>query len=975
VSAEGLGAHELPTGTVTFLFTDLEGSTRLLEAHPAAYREALRRHHTLLREAVEASGGVVFETVGDAVYAAFARPAAAVAAAVAGQRALLAGDWGALGAGALAARMALHPGEVDLQGGHYFGAPLYRCARLLAAAHGGQTVLSEAAAALVRGALPAGAGLRDLGAHRLKDLQQPERVAQLLHPDLPADFPPLRTLDALPNNLPVQLTSFVGREPELAEVGRLLAATRLLTLTGTGGTGKTRLALQAAAGELDAFPDGVWVAELAPLADPALVPQAVAAAAGLVVEPGRSAVATLCDAWRARRVLLILDNCEHVLAACAELADALLRACPRLTVLATSRESLGIGGETSWRVPSLTLPAAGGVPTVAALTQYEAVRLFIERAKAALPSFTVTDRNAPAVAQVCARLDGIPLALELAAARIRTLTPEQLLARLEDRFRLLTGGSRTALERHQTLQALVEWSHDLLAASERALFARLAVFAGGWTLEAAEAVGADDTLGRFDVDDVLSRLVDKSLALADDLPDASRRYRLLETVRQFGHQKLLASGEADATRARHLAHFLELAETAEPRLATREAPAWIDRLEAEHDNLRAALEWSLAAGSPPEAAHRGLRLVGALAYFWFLRYQRREGRAWLERALARTGATPTRARATALWGAGALYVDADVDLRLALRYLEESASFFREHGEPARAAYALAMMGWHLRSLREDDAATARWNDALALARAADDPRGMALPLIHMAYSVGEPRDPETRQRLLDEALPLAERSGDPLLLAMAYRVAGDLALQRGDLPAARAAFGADLANTRALKETVGIWGTLVSLGRVAARGGDLAAARRHYTEARALQRDSGAAPRMLVGTACRLAELALLEGEPAAARAGFVEALALARQAGDPGGLAAALEGLATVAAATAGPGRAVTLAGAAAALRERSGRPMPAADRPVYERWLAPASAALDEGARATALAAGRALTSEQAIAYALADAPATA
>jgi predicted ATPase/class 3 adenylate cyclase len=964
-----MGAGELPAGTVTFLFTDLEGSTRLLQAHPAAYREAVRRHHDLLQNAVEAHGGAVFETVGDAVYAAFARPADAVAAALAGQLALQREDWGEVGA--LRARMGLHTGEVERQGTHYFGAPLYRCARLLATAHGGQTVLSGATAELVRDELPDGR-LRDLGAHRLKDLARPERVFQLLHPALPGDFPPLRTLDALPNNLPVQLTSFVGREPELAEVGRLLAATRLLTLTGTGGTGKTRLALQVAAGELDAFPDGVWVAELAPLADPALVPQAAAAAAGVVVQPGRPAVATLGDAWRAGRVLLVLDNCEHVLAACAELADALLRACPRLTILATSRESLGIAGETSWRVPSLTLPAAGRVPAPAALTQYEAVRLFIDRAKAALPSFAVTDRNAPAVAEVCARLDGIPLAIELAAARVRTLTPEQLLARLEDRFRLLTGGSRTALERHQTLQALVEWSYDLLSAPEQALFARLAVFAGGWTLEAAEAVCADDALDRFDVDDLLGRLVDKSLVLADDLPDASRRYRLLETLRQFGRQKLIASGEADATRGRHLAHFLEVAETAESRLLTQEAPAWIDRLEAEHDNLRAALAWSLAEGSPPSAADGGLRLVGALAYFWFLRYHRREGRAWLERALARTGTVPTHVRAKALGGAGCLFEEGGADRRLVLRYLEESAAFFRAHGEPVPAAFALAMMGWHLRSLREFDAATARWDEALALAREAGDPRTMAWPLLQRAYPGGEPRDPATRQRWVDEALPLAERSGDPLTLAVAHRIAGDLALQRGDLPAARRAFGVDLANTRALKETGGIWTALQNLGRVAAREGAFAAARRHYTEARALQRDSGTGPRAAAESGRLLAELALGEGDPGAARAGFAEALALARHAGDQGGVAGALEGLAAVAATGGASTRALTLAGAAAALREQSGRPLPGADRPGYERRLAPAYAALDEGARAAALASGQAMPLEQVLAYALEDAP---
>src|SRR5262245_263895 len=407
----------LPTGTVAFLFTDLEGSTALLQAHPAAYRAAVRRHHELLLEAVEARGGVVFETVGDAVYAAFARPTDAVEAALAGQLALQAEDWG--GVGALRARMGLHLGEVERQGGHYFGAPLYRCARLTATAHGGQVVLSEATAALVRDALPPGAGLRDLGPHRLKDLQAPERVAQLLHPDLPASFPPLRSLDVLPNNLPRQLTSFVGRERELAQVRRLLAAAPLLTLTGAGGAGKTRLALQAAADALDAYPDGVWLADLAPAADPGLVPPAVAAALGVREEPGQPIPATLAGALRPKRLLLVLDNCEHLLDACARLADALLRACPGVRVLATSREALGIAGETAWRVPSLELPDARHPPPPERLTQYEAVRLFVDRALAARPDFAVTDQNAPAVAALCARLDGIPLALELAAARVR----------------------------------------------------------------------------------------------------------------------------------------------------------------------------------------------------------------------------------------------------------------------------------------------------------------------------------------------------------------------------------------------------------------------------------------------------------------------------------------------------------------------------------------------------------------------------
>src|SRR5262245_31766059 len=415
-----MGSGDLPAGTVTFLFTDLEGSTRLLEAHPAAYRDAVARHHALLRGAVEAHGGVVFETVGDAVYAAFARPTDAVAAALAGQLALQREAWGA--AGPLRARMGLHLGEVERQGGHYFGAPLYRCARLTATAHGGQVVLSAVVAEVVRDALPEGAALRDLGAHRLRDLAGPERVFQLGHPDLPREFPPLRSLDALPHNLPLQLTSFVGRERELAEVAGLLGAHRLVTLTGVGGTGKTRLALQAAADALPAYPDGVWLVELAALRDPGLVPQAVADPVGVREEPGRPLLATLTDALRPKRLLLVLDNCEHLLDACARLADALLRACPHVRLLATGREALGLAGEQAWPVPPLPVPAPPGdaAPApraVARLARNAAVRLFVERAAAVRPAFALTGGNAGAVAEVCRRLDGLPLAIELAAAR------------------------------------------------------------------------------------------------------------------------------------------------------------------------------------------------------------------------------------------------------------------------------------------------------------------------------------------------------------------------------------------------------------------------------------------------------------------------------------------------------------------------------------------------------------------------------
>jgi class 3 adenylate cyclase len=483
---------ELPTGTVTFLFTDIEGSTRLWEQHPGAMEAALTRHDALAATVIQQHDGslVKHRGEGDSLFAVFPRATDAVAAAVALQQALRAEPWP--DEIPLRVRMALHTGDAAVRDGDYFGAAVNRCARLRAVAHGGQLLLSSATQELVRDSLPEEVGFRDLGEHRLRDLARPERVYQLLHPDLPADFPLLTSLNTLPNNLPQQVTSFVGREKEMAEVRRLLTTTRLLTLTGSGGTGKTRLTLQVAADLLEGDGDGVWLVELAPLADPALVPQAVATALGIREEPGKPLDQTLVEYLRPKRLLLLLDNCEHLLSACAGLAGQILRGCPNVQIMATSREGLNIPGETTYRLPSLSLPDPRQLPsTVEGLTQYEAVKLFIDRATAAVPSFTVTNQNAPAVAQLCVRLDGIPLAIELAAARVKAMSVEQINGRIADMFRLLTGGSRTALPRQQTLRAAIDWSYDLLSEKEKILLRRLSVFAGGWTLEAVEQVCAD----------------------------------------------------------------------------------------------------------------------------------------------------------------------------------------------------------------------------------------------------------------------------------------------------------------------------------------------------------------------------------------------------------------------------------------------------------------------------------------------------
>ncbi len=494
----------LPGGTVTFLFTDIEGSTRLWEEKPEAMRVALARHDVLLRAAIEANSGIVFKTMGDAFCAAFATAPEALSSALVLQHALQAEVWP--DPIRLRVRTALHTGAVESRDNDYFGQPLNRVARLLAAGYGGQILLSDVAQELTRDHLPPVVSLKPLGEHRLRDLSRPETVFQLLHPDLPAEFPPLRSLDNadLPNNLPQQLTSFIGREKESDEVRALLRKTRLLTLTGSGGSGKTRLSLQVAADVLEDYPDGVWLIELAALTDPTFVTQAVAQTLGLREETGKPLLQTLTEHLKPKRTLLVLDNCEHLLSAITRLADGLLRACPGVKILANSREGMGTAGEVVYRVPSLSLPDPKKPQTVVSVSQYESVRLFVERAAAVLPTFTVTNANAPALASVCHRLDGIPLAIELAAARVRVLSLEQIAARLDDRFRFLTGGSRSALPRQQTLRALIDWSFDLLTLPEQTMLARLAVFAGGWTLEAAEAVTAGDGIEEWEVLDLLA---------------------------------------------------------------------------------------------------------------------------------------------------------------------------------------------------------------------------------------------------------------------------------------------------------------------------------------------------------------------------------------------------------------------------------------------------------------------------------------
>jgi len=595
----------LPSGTVTFMFTDIEGSTKLAQEHRDTWEALRARHHAILRSAIQANNGYVFQIIGDAFCAAFHTARGALDASLAAQRGLQVENWGKA---PIKVRMGINTGaaqagsNADGSGGYTGYSTMARTQRVMSTAYGGQILLSNASAELLVGELPAGASLRDMKEHRLKGLLNPEHLWQVVVPDLVQDFPALQTLNSIPNNLPIQLTSFIGREKEIAEIKNLVEHNRLVTLTGSGGVGKTRHSLQIGAELLDAFADGVWLVELASVSNPELVLPSVAAVLGVHEDEGHPLMTALQDHLRAKTVLLLLDNCEHLLEASAQLADVLLHACPHLKILVSSREALGMAGEMSFHIPSMSLPDAQHLPSLERLTQYDSVRLFIERAGAVKSDFIVTNENAPAVAQVCSRLDGIPLAIELAAARVKGLSVDQISKRLDDRFQLLTSGSRTALPRQQTLRATIEWSYDLLSEPERLLLRRLAVFAIDWILEAAEAVcaGPDPAEGSTgitpEVMDILLRLVDKSLVIAEE-KGRQARYRMLESIRQYASEKLIESGEEESLRAHHLEFFLTFSEQAELKLNGAEQLIWLNGLGAEYANLQAALVWSRQAGS------------------------------------------------------------------------------------------------------------------------------------------------------------------------------------------------------------------------------------------------------------------------------------------------------------------------------------------------------------------------------------------
>lgn len=1052
----------LPTGTVTFLFTDIEGSTTLWERNPQSMAAALKIHNTILRKAIEANGGEIFKIKGDEFNAAFPTAPQALVTALETQRNLLSASWNELGP--LKVRMGIHTGEahLDEDGDEYaVSHTKNRVSRIMSAGHGGQILLSQESRDLCARNLPSGVVLQDLGEQRVKGMLLPEHFYQAVALDLPKDFPPLLTQAEPRHNLPVQLTSFIGREKEIERVEELLQKNRLVTLTGPGGTGKTRLSQQVAADQLECYPDGAWMVELAPVGDPALVVLAAAQAVGMHLASSPHAFSFLENYLRSKHLLLILDNCEHLIEACARLADSLLHTCPHLHILASSRESLGIEGETSYRVPPLPFPDVHELPSLEQLEAYAAIRLFVERAQSASLDFQIRSENAPTVAQICQRLDGIPLAIELAAARVKILQVEEIAERLDDRFRLLTGGSRAALPRYQTLRASIDWSYELLSPAERALLQRLSVFAGSWVLKAAEYVGCGQGIESCEALDVIGRLANKSLIFVEGEMGSTTRYRMLETIRQYAHEKLIESGQAKAARDKHLLYYVELAEKVEWQLRGPDQAFILNQLEAELDNLRLALGWSLEVGNRsglnPEL---GLRLAAALFWYWHLSGRHAEALEWLERLLATKGEergiesaslseSLVLAKALGTAGNSAFFLGKD---KQGLKMHKESIALYHELGSQGKRGYAYALLSLGENSTYQGDSQEAKslLEQSLTIFKEEGDKFGIGECLhalgedavfnrkytrakdyfeetsriskeigdrVNIAYSLlqmgllafyqgnfekarllwedSQRKYPEIRDVFglnetplhlgsldwmegkyalalsqFEETLSMGHRHGNVNLIFTAISFLGNLALSQGDFNQAAHWFEENLVLCRKYALTGYSATALCDLGSLAWAEGDEQLAEHHYTEALAICRESGY-KHTEASSLFYLGKVKFAQRYDNLARAYFQTSLASMQETAYPMNIAYLLEAIAYLLAADQQQmHRAARLLGASQTWCMWMQLTRSPRERRERESAIAALREALGEEAFTFAWAEGKAMTMEQAVAYALED-----
>jgi predicted ATPase/class 3 adenylate cyclase/Tfp pilus assembly protein PilF len=918
----------LSSGTITFLFTDIQSSTPLWEKHPQEMSRALEQHNAIIRQVMTEHDGTIFKVIGDAFQVAFTNPAHAVEAAIEVQRRLNSAVWPEA-TGELRVRMGIHTGEAeaDEKGDYTTSHTLNRVARICSAGHGGQILLSLVSAELAREGLEQKIQFLDLGAHYLKGLSHPEHIFQIEAPGLPLAFPPISSLSKPNHNLPIQRTIFIGRENEISQVSALLESARLVTLTGIGGVGKTRLSIQTAEHLLGKFPDGVWWVELASITNPDRVVDAVAEALSVQEQADRKLIETLENELHNHECLIILDNCEHLIEAVAHLADRLLITCPAVSLLTTSREPLHVEGEKILLVPPLRMPQ-NGLTDPATLAASEAGHLFLERARAAMPNFEFTNSNSSSVLQICQRLDGIPLAIELAAARVPVLQVSQIAARLDHVFRLLTGSGRTTVARHQTLLATIDWSYQLLSPSEQKLFERLSIFVGGWTLDAAENICTDDTIDQILVLDLLTNLVDKSLVILDRHPGKKARYRFLEPIRQYARNKLEDSGKVNDFARKHLGFYLTFAEANAVNLIGEEQVSAMKQMEAEGDNLRAALAWSLSGTASEQES---IRMVIALGRYWLVRGNLHEGRSWMSAVLGKKDdCTCPEERAKALDQA-ALMAYQQSDYTASKAAWEESLDISRQLGE--------------------------------------DGLRGVHLALTGLAMTVSETGDYQTSAKLFSEGLEITRKLKDELSEANILRNLGWIAMRAGDYPQAKAFLEQAGVIFRKFDERVWLSSTISGLGEVATRQGDLTTAKDHLEEALALRRelDNKWGIGATLGT---LGWVAMSAGDYEGARRHFGESLTVRQELGDKGGIAWCLEKIAQTSQIQGNYQQAIILFGAAAALRKSINSVIDLADQPEYDALIRELNGALGESAYKKLWDQGAAMNIDRAVAAALSD-----
>jgi predicted ATPase/class 3 adenylate cyclase len=916
---KGMSLH--PSGTVTFLFTDIEGSTKLARKLLDKWPVIQAQLNTLMQAAIATHRGYVFRSIGDELGVAFETALNALKGALAAQRALNMEDWG--GKGPIRVRMGLHTGLAVPRANEYDGyLTLAHTKRLMSTAYGGQILLSESTEALLRDLLPKGITLRDLGEHRLKDFERGEHIFQVVAQDLPAEFPQLKSLDVSPNNLPVQLTSFIGRLKEKDELKQILSKERLLTLTGPGGSGKTRLALQVAAEMIEHFKDGVFFVALASITEPDLVASTIAQSLGVIESSGRSILHSLTDHLQNKSLLLLLDNFEQVISA-APLVAELLAACSGLRILITSREGLRISGESEYPVLPLALPNLKKLPPLESLSQCAAVELFVQRAKTVKRGFELTDDTAAEVAEICYRLDGLPLAIELAAARIKLLHPRAILTRMEHRLEFLTGGGRDLPSRQQTLRNAIAWSYDLLDENEQKLFRRLSVFVGGCSVEAAEVI-AEDNPARGSILDRLESLLDKNLLREVEGTNRELRFMMLETLREFGLEQLEASGEQGKIQRRHAKYFLSIAEQTEARLERAGQIEWINRMEQEHGNLRAALEWSKTADGTAETC---LRLASALGLFWESRGYFNEGRKLLGALLLTEpalGRTATRARILAR-AAELAYRQSDYSATMS--FAEESLTIYREVGDGQGIASALIKLGNAATEMGDYATASGFLEDALKTWGELEDKHGTARALISLGWVALRSGKYSLAKTRLIEALALSRDLGDTRNIAFELSGLGEVALRQENYSRATQLVEESLELRKQLGNK---WGVGVSLGI--------------------------------------LGWIAMREEKWDRASAWLCESLEVRREIGDQSGSAWCLERLAAIAMVRGQAEKAARLFGAGSALRASIGSVIDPADQPAYNSKILSLQRELGKQRFTIIWEEGRALALERAVAYAL-------